>query len=87
MQDNESKNSVNSQTQYAYKRMFWGAVIGFILFGGLLYLRLWFGGWFNRVPMFTMPPGMAVLLVGSVGAALGALISLFSKKWRKFDTK
>jgi hypothetical protein len=86
MHNQESQNSANIEIRYAYKRMLIGAAIGFILFGGLLFLKLWFDGWFHRVPMFTMPPGMAVMLVGCIGAAIGAVVSLFSKKWKQFDS-
>jgi hypothetical protein len=74
---------LQKQTRLAYIRMSIGAIIGFMAFAAISTFYLWRGGWFNRVPMFTPPPGLIVFGFSSIGAAIGALLSLFSRKWNK----
>ena len=65
----------------AYKRMICGAVIGAVVFTVPLAVYFWVTGEFEKVPMYTMPPGLILMLVGSVGMFVGALASLLSRNW------
>jgi H+/Cl- antiporter ClcA len=69
-----------------YIRVFMGAIIGFIVFAIPCAILLWRGGWFHRVPCFTPPPGLVLLVIGFVGAVIGALASMFSRKWKEQNT-
>jgi len=61
--------------------MFIGAIVGFSLFAGATVLRLWQLGCLDSVPMFTPPPGLAIMVMGCLGGIIGSLASLFSRKW------
>ena len=75
--------SVESQTRRAIIRMILGAIIGFSICGGAVFLKLLNDGWIGKVPCSTPPPGLLILMFGTFGAVIGALLSLFSRKWGK----
>jgi len=75
--------SIKEDKERAYRRMLIGASIGILLSTLIGALLLWGGGWFQRVPMFTPPPGLILLLLAAIGAVIGALASLFSNKWHR----
>ena len=74
---------IREQSKIAYLRMVVGAALGFLTFNLLTAFLLWRDGWFHRVPCFTPPPGLILITMGTIGAVVGALLSLFSKKWKK----
>ena len=76
-------DSFDQEKSMAYGRMLAGAIVGFSLFGELTAFSLWIQGWFDRVPMFTPPPGRTVMLIGSFGCVVGALAGLLSRNWKK----
>jgi glucan phosphoethanolaminetransferase (alkaline phosphatase superfamily) len=65
-----------------YIRLLAGALVGFVVFAIPCAILLWRGGWFHRVPCFTPPPGLVLLVFGFLGAVIGALASMFSRKWK-----
>jgi hypothetical protein len=75
--------TIKKDMKRIYKRMFIGAVIGVLLFTIPCALFMWKNGSFNKVPMFTPPPGLILMLLGTVGAVIGGLASLFSRKWHQ----
>lgn len=81
---NHMNDNFKTEKYRAYKRMLGGAIVGFTVVGGLVAFWLWRTGWFQNVPMFTPPPILVIMLLGSLGSVCGALISLFSRKWNKF---
>jgi hypothetical protein len=62
-------------TTWVYKRMLLGAAAGFMLLVAV--------GYYWRVYPGPVHPlaGMGLLFLGFVGAVLGAIVSLFSRKW------
>ena len=76
-----------SQSSYAMYRIIIGAFIGFSVFSALGYLLACYnndlsfgiGIYIFRYPVF----GLGLLVVGFMGAVIGAIASLFSKKWNE----
>ncbi|MFA6282735.1 MAG: hypothetical protein WC633_01245 [Desulfurivibrionaceae bacterium] len=79
----QEDKTVNSETTYGkyYKRIILGSIIGFMALALPTSYLLYQDGWFHRVPCFTPPPGLIILNIGFVGVVIGALLSMFSKKW------
>lgn len=77
---NYKKTNPKKGIKTIYIRILSGAFIGFIVFAIPCAFSLWRGGWFHRVPCFTPPPGLVLLDIGFIGAVIGALISMFSRK-------
>ena len=74
---------IEEDKKRAYKRMLVGALIGAFLFTIPFAFSMWKDGSFQKVPIFTPPPGLVLMLLGTIGAIIGALASLLSRKWHQ----
>jgi uncharacterized protein YacL len=79
-----TKNEMN----FAYFRLFVGALIGFLLFAIFAASMIYINGWFEpdvaMNPYLGPPPLMTVMVFGFFGLVIGALSSLVTKKWKRY---
>lgn len=79
--------NLKSQLSYAMYRIVIGALIGFSASLALGYLWTCYNNDFSfgiglyifRYPLI----GLGILVIGFIGAVIGAIFSLFSKKWNE----
>jgi uncharacterized protein YacL len=79
---------IKTELHFAYFRLFVGALIGFfvlsIFAASILYINGWFEPDVARNPYLGPPPLMTVIVFGFFGLVIGALLSLITKKWKRY---
>lgn len=77
-----------AEIRFARRRMIVGAIIGFSLFSLFSMFMLHINGWLAEDvamnPYLGPPPMMTAGLFGFFGFVIGALLGLFSKRWKQF---
>ena len=87
--DSLLKNSENTKSSlsYARKRLIMGAVIGFLLtliFGYIWSVYKYNIPWKTGFNLFWYPfIGLGWIVLSFIGAVVGAIASLFTKKWKE----
>ena len=82
------KEGRKAEIRFAKRRIIAGAIIGFTMFFLFSMFLLYFNGWLSEVvamnPYLGPPPMMTAGLFGFFGSVIGAVLSLFSKRWKQF---
>lgn len=82
------KEDRKAEIRFARYRMLIGGLTGFSLFFLFSMFMLFINGWFAEDvamnPYLGPPPIMTAGLFGFFGSVIGAVLSLFSKRWKQF---